>query len=165
MEKNYIAMQKHYSEKIKILYSQINEKDVQFKRLENEMQLVKNIAIEHKKKVEELNKSAVRKSVEPRIKSKSPIITARPTNHQKTSPNNAETDHHKSSSPKNDSKKITPTHKPIVPKRPTLVTKTSVGSSDSGNIQKNTSSQKFIKKSTSPKNSYEKSKKALPKVD
>ena len=104
------------------------------------MQLIKNIAIEHKRKVEELNKNAVRKSVEPRVKSKSPIITARPTNNHKTSLNNAETDQPKSPSPKNDSKKISPTHKPIVAKRPTLVTKTSLGSTDSGNIQKNTSS-------------------------
>lgn len=37
MEKNYIAMEKLYATKIKQLYQQIGEKDMQFKKLYAEM--------------------------------------------------------------------------------------------------------------------------------
>lgn len=33
MEKNYIAMEKYYADKIKQLYNQISNKDEEFKRL------------------------------------------------------------------------------------------------------------------------------------
>lgn len=44
MEKNYIAMEKIYAEKIKQLYNQINEKDEQFKKLKVKVIEVKSIA-------------------------------------------------------------------------------------------------------------------------
>lgn len=38
------------------------------------MQEVKTIAVDHRKKVQELNKNASKKVLEPRVKSKSPVI-------------------------------------------------------------------------------------------
>lgn len=95
MEKNYIAMEKLYATKIKQLYQQIGEKDMQFKKLYAEMVEIKAIAVDQKKKVEELNKNSSRKviQIEPkaevRVKSKSPASTAR-SNYRK-SVNNVET--------------------------------------------------------------------------
>ncbi len=103
------------------------------------MEEIRNIAADHRKKVEELNKNMMKKAVEPRVKSKSPIMTGRVN--QKGSINNVETETSaKSPSPKNESKKISPTHKQAVIKKSTATTKNSIGSTDSGNINKNTSS-------------------------
>lgn len=55
-------MEKIYSDKIKFLYSQIMEKDQQFKKLQCQMLEIKNIAIDHKIKVEQLNKNSLKKS-------------------------------------------------------------------------------------------------------
>lgn len=52
MEKNYIAMEKHYADKIKQLYTQINEKDQEFKKLKNEMEIIRGLASDHRKKAE-----------------------------------------------------------------------------------------------------------------
>lgn len=81
----------------------------------------------------------MRKTTEPRIKSKSPIMTARSNN--KGSINNVQTETSaKSPSPKNESKKISPSHKPVTVKKSAALTKNSVGTVESGNINKNTSS-------------------------
>lgn len=40
------------------------------------MQEVKTIAVDHRKKVQELNKNASKKIIEPRVKSKSPVINS-----------------------------------------------------------------------------------------
>ena len=37
MEKNYVRMEKYYSQKIKTLYEQLSEKDNEYKKLKREL--------------------------------------------------------------------------------------------------------------------------------
>lgn len=98
---------------------------------------IKSIALDHRKKVDELNKNSIQKQAQqPRVKSKSPVLTTRSN---KGIINNAETDQTKSISPKNSTKKSSPEQKPIIYKR-NILTKASIGSTESGNLNKNISS-------------------------
>jgi hypothetical protein len=77
---------------------------------------------------------------EPRVKNKSPVTINSARASQKIVLQNIEMKPStKSPSPKNEPKKVSPSHKPVVLKRTTMVAKISTGSSDSGNIPKNNS--------------------------
>jgi len=77
---------------------------------------------------------------EPRVKNKSPVTINSARTSQKIVLQNIEMKPNtKSPSPKNEPKKVSPSQKPVLLKRTTMVVKISTGSSDSGNIPKNNS--------------------------